>query len=123
MPEAPEVVDSGVYAAEVKGEDDSYLPDLADGSDLGHRASIQVDNNQHRDMDLTASHSLSKSVANLTLLAVCCVIGLSDRPTVDRRVGALEKTLQTRNECISALSHKLHLKILKLSKYWHRWTA
>lgn len=75
-----------------------------------HHASIRADYEPLRKVCSTSSLSLSTYVIYLIPLAVCRVLVLSHSSVVDRVVGALDATWETRNELRSALESQVASK-------------
>lgn len=73
------------------------------GLDLGHCVSIHVDYETLREVYSTANLYFPTSSVDLIRLASCDVLGISDRPIVHTRLGALKAIIETSNERISAL--------------------
>lgn len=65
LSEHPEVRDFDSYVADIEGEDNMDL------SELGHRESIRLDYDQHREQCSIANLAHRKSVVDIIYLAVC----------------------------------------------------
>lgn len=104
--EVPDVGDFDAYGADVESLGAWDLSDYTGGLDLGHRASIRVDYDHVREVSSNAIYSPLTSVVDLFRLAIRGVPALSDRHAVDTKVGALEATLETSNNRISAMGGK-----------------